>query len=57
MKKKTSLLLAATMLLSGCNTAEKAEGTAAEITTTTTAPVSEKQSLNAYGERNRLNVP
>lgn len=37
MKKRISLLLAITMLLSGCNTAEKAEQTTAEITTTTTA--------------------
>lgn len=37
MKKRISLLLAITMLLSGCNTAEKAEQTTTEITTTTTA--------------------
>ncbi len=45
MKKKISLLLALTMLLTGCNTAEKAEqttsestiATISEITTTTTA--------------------
>ena len=37
MKKKISLLLALTMLLTGCNTAEKAEQKAAETTTTTTA--------------------
>ncbi len=37
MKKKISLLLAITMLLSGCNTAEKAEQTTTESTTTTTA--------------------
>ena len=37
MKKKISLLLAITMFLTGCNTAEKAEQTTAEITTTTTA--------------------
>ena len=37
MKKKISLLLAVTMLLTGCNTAEKTEQTTAEITTTTTA--------------------
>ena len=35
MKKKISLILAITMLLSGCNTAEKAEQKTAEITTTT----------------------
>ena len=35
--KKISLLIAITMLLTGCNTAEKAEQTTAEITTTTTA--------------------
>lgn len=35
MKKKISLLFAITMLLSGCNTAEKTEQTTAEITTTT----------------------
>ncbi len=35
MKKKISLLLAIAMLLSGCNTAEKAEQTTVEITTTT----------------------
>lgn len=34
MKKKISLLLAITMLLSGCNTAEKAEQTTSEITAT-----------------------
>ncbi len=37
MKRKISLILAITMLLTGCNTAEKAEQTTAEITTTTTA--------------------
>lgn len=37
MKKKISLILAITMLLTGCNTAEKAEQTTSEITTTTTA--------------------
>ena len=34
MKKKISLLLAITMLLSGCNTAENEENTVAEVTTT-----------------------
>ena len=37
MKKKISLLPAIIMLLSGCNTAEKAEQATSEITTTTTA--------------------
>ncbi len=37
MKKKISLLLALTMFLTGCNTAEKTEQKTAEITTTTTA--------------------
>ena len=35
MKKKISLFLALTMFLTGCNTAEKAEQTTTEITTTT----------------------
>ncbi len=34
MKKKISIILALTMILSGCNTAEKAEQTTAEVTTT-----------------------
>lgn len=37
MKNKISILLALTMLLSGCNTAETAEQTTTESTTTTTA--------------------
>ena len=37
MKKKISLLLAITMLLSGCKTAEKTEQSTTEITTTTTS--------------------
>ena len=36
MKKKISLILAITMLLTGCNTVEKADQTTTEITTTTT---------------------
>ncbi len=37
MKRKISLFLALTMLLTGCNSAEKADQTTTEITTTTTA--------------------
>lgn len=37
MKKKISLLLTLTMLLSGCNTAEKTEQIMSEVTTSATA--------------------
>lgn len=49
MKKKISILLAVTMLLSGCNTAEKTEQTTAESTVATIAEAAETMASTTTG--------